>query len=61
MMIKTESKKYQHLKQSASIWLFISKDLFNDPIMIQQNYDIIPETFQCVIECLYNISLINSQ
>ena len=53
----------QYLKLSASIWLFVSENLF--PVLINENgknaYDVIPESFQSVISCLSSMALINAQ
>jgi len=52
----------QFLKQSASIWSFTST-LF--PVLINENgknaYDVIPESFECILSVLSTMSLINAQ
>jgi len=52
----------QYLKLSSSIWNYVST-LF--PVIIIENgknaYDVIPESFECILKCLSTMSLINAQ
>eukprot|EP01084_Bolivina_argentea_P106282 190231_1 len=52
----------RYLKQAASIWAFTAT-LY--PVLIVENgknaYDVIPETFECVISVLSTLALINAQ